>query len=235
MLVLTDEDRTLKPSQVQLEFSDASDPDARHRVTWESTERHEQIGVFGGGDDDDFPGFTVPARGTVTVEVRMAFTSDTEPGRITADAAVVQRLAAAKAREDDGDWVGESEDYTFTVVEGGPDGGTDVERAGPDGDADESGGTGTGPSELARTGRGSRPPRPEPRRVRCSRAVWRPWRAPAGSVAYGTDPPGSARSATFSSYVSATITAWTSRPTRHLAHRSVPASRSTAVSPSTTR
>uniref|UniRef100_A0AAU3H0V9 Peptidase n=1 Tax=Streptomyces sp. NBC_01401 TaxID=2903854 RepID=A0AAU3H0V9_9ACTN len=154
VLVLTDEDRTLTPSQVQLEFSEESDPDARHRVTWESTERHEQIGVFGGGDDDDFPGFTVPAGGTLTVEVRMAFTSDTEPGRITANAAVVQRLAAAEAREDDGDWVGESEDYTFAVVEGGPDGGTDVEQTGPAGEADGGSGTGTDRSELARTGRG---------------------------------------------------------------------------------
>ncbi|MGW0787557.1 hypothetical protein ACWD04_04730 [Streptomyces sp. NPDC002911] len=154
VLVLTDEDRTLTPSRIQLEFSERSDPDTRHRVTWETTERSEQIGVFGGGEDDDFAGFTVPAGGTVTVRIRMAFTSDTEPGRVTANAAVVQRLAAAEERGDDGDWVGESGDYTFDIVEGDLDGGTDLEPTGPGTDADEESGTGTGDdvSELARTG-----------------------------------------------------------------------------------
>lgn len=148
VLVLTDEDRTLTPARIQLEFSELSDPDARHRVTWETTERHELIGVFGGGKDDDFAGFTVPAGGTVTVQVRMGFTSDTEPGQITANAAVVQRLAAAEGG--DGDWVGESEDYTFSVVEGDLDGGTDLEPTGPGTAAEEESGTGT--SALARTG-----------------------------------------------------------------------------------
>ncbi|MEV8225190.1 hypothetical protein AB0P41_03820 [Streptomyces sp. NPDC079167] len=150
VLVLTDEDRTLTPARIQLEFAEESDPDTRHRVSWETTERHEQIGVFGGGEDDDFPGFTVPARGTVTVQVRMAFTSDTEPGRVTANAAVVQRLAAGERRGDDGDWVGESEDYTFDIVEGGLDGGTDLEPTGPGTDTGE--GRDTETSELARTG-----------------------------------------------------------------------------------
>ncbi|MFJ4837676.1 hypothetical protein [Streptomyces sp. NPDC088746] len=150
VLVLTDEDRTLTPARIQLEFSAESDPDTRHRVSWETTERHEQIGVFGGGEDDDFPGFTVPAGGTVTVQIRMAFTSDTEPGRVTANAAVVQRLAAVEQRGDDGDWVGESEDYTFDIVEGDLDGGTDLEPTGPGKDADEESDTET--SELARTG-----------------------------------------------------------------------------------
>ncbi|MFE9723752.1 hypothetical protein ACFYQ5_09195 [Streptomyces sp. NPDC005794] len=148
VLVLTDEDRTLTPSRIQLEFSERTDPDTRHRVAWETTERHEQIGVFGGGEDDDFPGFTVPAGDTVTVQVRMAFTSDTEPVRVTANAAVVQRLAAAE--EGDGDWVGESDDYTFDIVEGAPDGGTDLELTGPGTDTGED--SDPGASELARTG-----------------------------------------------------------------------------------
>ncbi|MEU5654682.1 hypothetical protein ABZ802_03545 [Streptomyces sp. NPDC047737] len=153
VLVLTDEDRTLTPARIQLEFSERSDPDNRHRVTWETTERHEQIGVFG-AEDGDFPGFTVPALGTVTVQVRMGFTSDTEPGRVTVSAAVVQRLPAGEKRED-GDWVGESEDYTFDIVEGDPDGGSDLEPTGPGTDTGEESGTrtGSGDSELARTGR----------------------------------------------------------------------------------
>ncbi|MER5552899.1 hypothetical protein ABT001_14650 [Streptomyces sp. NPDC002793] len=152
VLVLTDEGRALSPTRIQLEFSEEADPDTRHRVSWETTERHEQIGVFGGGEDDDFPGFTVPAGDTVTVQVRMAFTSDTEPGRVTANAAVVQRLAAAEEKNGDGDWVGESEDYTFDIVEGALDGGTDLEATGPGADAGEEGGTEEDP-ELARTGR----------------------------------------------------------------------------------
>lgn len=161
VLVLTDRDRTLTPAKIQLEFSERSDPDTQHRVTWETTERYEQIGVFGSGEDDDFPGFTVPAGGTVTVEVRMAFTSDTEPGPVTANAAVVQRLSGAEKPGGDGDWVGESADYSFVVVEGNIDGGTDVE-AGTGTDHDEETGTGTDAlprdaagnplPELARTG-----------------------------------------------------------------------------------
>ncbi|MFF5895774.1 hypothetical protein ACFY8O_07575 [Streptomyces argenteolus] len=157
VLVLTDEDRTLTPARIQLEFSERSDPDTRHRVSWETTERHEQIGVFD-GEDGDFPGFTVPALGTVTVEIRMGFTSDTEPNRVTVNAAVVQRLPAGEKRDGDGDWVGESEDYTFDIVEGDPDGGSDLEPTGPGKSTGETGEedgtrTGAGDPELARTGR----------------------------------------------------------------------------------
>ncbi|WP_031090889.1 hypothetical protein [Streptomyces sp. NRRL WC-3549] len=158
VLVLTDEDRTLTPEQIQLEFVERAHPDEEHRVTWESTDQDEQIGVFGNGEeDDDFPGFTVPARKTVTVEVRMAFTSDTRPGRVTATAAIVQRRteprqaadgpgAAGAADASDGDWVGESAAYSFVIVDGGADGGADA--GGPRTD-----GAGRAPSELARTGR----------------------------------------------------------------------------------
>ncbi|MFE2087557.1 hypothetical protein [Streptomyces sp. NPDC059460] len=127
VLVLTDEDQKLTSDQIQLEFSDPDSPDLPHRVTWETTDRDEHIGVFGGdGADgaDTFDGFTVPAGRTVSVQVRMAFTSDTDPNRITAKAAIVQRKQAAPAggaketpAGDDGDWVGESDDYVFGVVE----------------------------------------------------------------------------------------------------------------------
>ncbi|MDX3064962.1 MULTISPECIES: hypothetical protein [Streptomyces] len=164
VLVLTDRDRTLGPSRIQLEFSERSDPDTRHRVAWETTERHEQIGVFGSGEDDDFPGFTVPAEHTVTVRIRMAFTSDTPPGPVTANAAIVQRMSGPEQRGGDGDWVGESADYRFTVVEGALDDGTEVEtgtdgdgETGTGGDAetgtDGDGETGTGGDGEAGTGR----------------------------------------------------------------------------------
>ncbi|WP_406381656.1 hypothetical protein [Streptomyces sp. NBC_01618] len=119
VLVLTDEDRKLTADQIQLEFAEPSRPDVEYRVSWETTDQDEHIGVFGGDGAEDFAGFTVPAGRTLTVEVRMAFTSDAVPGRITANAAIVQRQHAASggAGKDDGSWVGESDDYPFTVVE----------------------------------------------------------------------------------------------------------------------
>ncbi|MFC8621488.1 peptidase [Streptomyces anulatus] len=157
VLVLADRDRRLASDQIQLEFSEPGRPGIEHRVTWESTDRDEQIGVFGGerddrrekaeggeegeagtstgtgtgagmgtgtgadGSGDGFLGFTVPAGETVSVRVRMAFTSDTDPGPVTAHAAVVQRRHQDKAKgggREDGEWVGESEDYAFVIVDG---------------------------------------------------------------------------------------------------------------------
>ncbi|MEU3835027.1 peptidase [Streptomyces microflavus] len=132
VLVLNDEDRKLTADQIQLKFSGPGRPGTEHRVTWETTDRHEQIGVFDGGDpgpgsgdsggsDDGFLGFTVPAGSTVSVRVRMAFTSDTGPGRVTAHAAVVQRRHQDKAKgggREDGDWVGESGEYRFVIADG---------------------------------------------------------------------------------------------------------------------
>ncbi|MET8124624.1 hypothetical protein [Streptomyces sp. NPDC005231] len=146
VLVLTDEDRKLTSDQIQLEFSDQAQPDVEHRVAWETTDRDEHIGVFGGDGADDFAGFTVPAGRTVTVEVRMAFTSDTGPGRITVNAAIVQRQRGASADsgtmqpKDDGDWVGESDDYVFSVVEDSGDSDTgDFGDTGDYGDTDDFG------------------------------------------------------------------------------------------------
>ncbi|MEW2070737.1 peptidase [Streptomyces sp. NPDC007346] len=133
VLVLNDEDRKLTADQIQLKFSEPGRPGTEHRVTWETTDRDEQIGVFDGGapgparaegsdgSDDGFLGFTVPAGGTIGVRVRMAFTSDTLPGRVTAHAAVVQRRHQDKAKgggREDGDWVGESGAYRFVIVDG---------------------------------------------------------------------------------------------------------------------
>ncbi|RPK83354.1 peptidase [Streptomyces sp. ADI98-10] len=129
VLVLADRDRRLTSDQIQLEFSEPGRPGTEHRVTWESTDRDEQIGVFGengesgeGGEDSEaFLGFTVPAGKTVSVRVRMAFTSDTAPGPVTAHAAVVQRRHQDKSKgggREDGEWVGESEEYPFVIVDG---------------------------------------------------------------------------------------------------------------------
>ncbi|MFJ8587700.1 hypothetical protein ACIRD2_24055 [Streptomyces sp. NPDC093595] len=128
VIVFTDRGQSLQPSQIQLEFYDGEDPAAAadgagatprtvppgegagrpHPVTVERTDRSELVGVL----DDGFPGYTVPPGGTVTVPVRLAFTSDARPDEVTANAAIVQR------RGDDGDWVGESGDYRFTVRAG---------------------------------------------------------------------------------------------------------------------
>ncbi|MFF9264389.1 hypothetical protein [Streptomyces longwoodensis] len=105
VVVLVDARRALRPSQPLLEFYVDGRP---HPVRFQRTDEDELVGAF-----DGFPGFTVGPRATVTVRVRLAFTSDTVPDGITADAAVVQRHG------DDGDWVGQSDDYRFTVT-GGP-------------------------------------------------------------------------------------------------------------------
>ncbi|MFI1371505.1 hypothetical protein ACH4UY_05765 [Streptomyces longwoodensis] len=102
VVVLVDARRALRPSQPQLEFYADGRP---HPVRFQRTDEDELVGAF-----DGFPGFTVGPRATVTVRVRLAFTSDTAPDDVTADAAVVQRHG------DDGDWVGQSDDYRFTVT-----------------------------------------------------------------------------------------------------------------------
>ncbi|MGW6734914.1 hypothetical protein [Streptomyces sp. NPDC055013] len=123
VVVLIDAERALKPSQPRLEFygspsgSPSSSPKggtdggpdrARpHPVRFETTDEDELVGAFGGSGD--FPGFTVGPRRTVTVKVRLAVTSDAVPNKVTANAAVVQR------HEGDGDWVGQSNDYRFTI------------------------------------------------------------------------------------------------------------------------
>ncbi|MEU7582839.1 hypothetical protein AB0B50_35285 [Streptomyces sp. NPDC041068] len=106
ILVLVDQKQTLQARQIQLEFHDGT----RWRpVPFEKTDQDENIGVF----DDGFPGFTVGPGKTVTVKVRLAFTSDTQANHVVASAALVQR------RDDDGDWVGDSNDYPFDIVADG--------------------------------------------------------------------------------------------------------------------
>ncbi|MFI1187637.1 peptidase [Streptomyces californicus] len=137
VLVLTDRDRRLTGEQIRMEFSEPGRAGAVHRVAWETTDRDEQIGVFGGGEateategaegegrggpGEPFLGFTVPAGETVSVRVRLAFTSDAAPGPVTAHAAVVQRRHQDKAKgggREDGDWVGDSGEYPFVIADG---------------------------------------------------------------------------------------------------------------------
>jgi hypothetical protein len=104
VVVLIDKKRTLATRQIQLEFSDGK---RHHPVRFERTEWDENVGVF----DDGFPGFRVGPGKTVTVKARLTFTSDAEPNSVVANAAVVRR------RDDDGDWVGESGAYRFTLTD----------------------------------------------------------------------------------------------------------------------
>ncbi|MEU6536601.1 hypothetical protein [Streptomyces sp. NPDC047000] len=102
VVVLTDTGRTLRADQVHMVFHDG--PRA-HPVRFEATDEAELVGAF----DDGFPGFTVGPGRTVTVEVTLAFTADAD---VTLKAAVVRR------RGDDGDWIGQSDDYRFGVGTG---------------------------------------------------------------------------------------------------------------------
>lgn len=130
VVVLVDAERTLKPSQARLEFYADGRP---HPVRFEPTDDDELVGAFTdgpvqeptggpasgqaaaqGAGVDGFPGFTVGPGRTLTVKLRLALTSDTVPNEVTANAAVVQRHG------DDGDWIGQSNDYRF-AVEAGPD------------------------------------------------------------------------------------------------------------------
>ena len=109
VIVLTDQERDLATSQVTLELRDA---EGRWRtLSLEKSDADETIGLIEG----DFPGFAVPAGRTVTVTARLALSAATRPDAMVVSAATVQR------RGDDGDWVGESNAYHFTVLEGDGD------------------------------------------------------------------------------------------------------------------
>lgn len=109
VVVLVDRQRALKPSQPRLEFYDGTSPHP-HPVHFDRTDEAELVGAF----DDGFPGFTVGPGETLTVKVRLALAPDAVANEITADAAVVQRHA------DDGDWIGQSNDYRFDVEAADP-------------------------------------------------------------------------------------------------------------------
>ncbi|MFD3502801.1 hypothetical protein [Streptomyces sp. NPDC058678] len=110
VVVLADEKRALEPSQPRLEFYDgtARGSNRPHPVRFERTDADELVGAFA-DERAGFPGFTVGPGKTLTVKVRLALTSDAVPNEVTANAAVVQR------HDDDGEWIGQSNDYRFGI------------------------------------------------------------------------------------------------------------------------
>ncbi|WP_328555348.1 MULTISPECIES: hypothetical protein [unclassified Streptomyces] len=140
VVVLVDTGRTLRPEQARLEFYDG---DRAHSVKFERSDEAENVGPF----DDGFPGFTVAPGRTLTVKVRLSLTSDASaPNAVVANAAVVQRHG------DDGDWVGESNAYRFSVQGDGKgtDAGTEKGTGeDPAGTADTGTGTGASPGVSA--------------------------------------------------------------------------------------
>lgn len=127
VVVLVDGKRALRPKQARMEFFEGEKP---HPVTFEKSDEDENVGAF----DDGFPGFTVGPGRTVTVKVRLSVTSDAVPNDVVANAAVVQR------RGDDGNWVGESNDYRFRIDGGDADAPGTAENHG----RTDGGGTGGG-------------------------------------------------------------------------------------------
>ncbi|KIF04057.1 hypothetical protein PL81_20820 [Streptomyces sp. RSD-27] len=109
VIVFTDPARALRPAHLRMAFEAPGGP---YPVTLERSDRDEIIAVFDG--KDAFPGFSVPAGGSVTVKVQLAFAPDAPLGEVVADAALVQR------KGDDGEWVGEAGGYRFSVE--GPEG-----------------------------------------------------------------------------------------------------------------
>jgi hypothetical protein len=138
VIVLVDGERALGPAQPRLEFYAGDRP---HPVRFEETDADELVGVLA-DEPGGFPGFTVGPGRTLTVKVRLAVTSDAVANRVTANAAVVQR------HDDDGEWVGQSNDYRFTIdADPVPSPAPDA----PDGlpFADELARTGVGPTLAA--------------------------------------------------------------------------------------
>ncbi|MET7682849.1 LPXTG cell wall anchor domain-containing protein [Streptomyces sp. NPDC005423] len=107
VVVLVDDKHALTAAQPRVAFYDGG---RAHPVRFETTGRAELVGAF----DDGFPGFAVDPGRTLTVKVRLAFAPDAVANGVTLKAAVVQRHA------DDGDWIGQSNDYRFTVDPASP-------------------------------------------------------------------------------------------------------------------
>lgn len=145
IVVLVDGKRALRPGQARLEFYEG---ERSHPVKFEKSDEAENVGAF----DDGFPGFTVGPGRTLTVKVRLSVTSDaTAPNDVVANAAVVQR------HNDDGDWVGESNDYRFRIEgeEVGEDEGDGSDGGDGGGEGLDGTGTGTGGEDGGDGGDGS--------------------------------------------------------------------------------
>ncbi|MEZ7006861.1 hypothetical protein [Streptomyces sp. AD55] len=156
VLLLVDERHDLAPTQPHLEFDDGG---RTYPVVFEHTDRDELVAPFGeepspapGGTAPAAPfrGFTVRPGETLTVTVRLAFAAHTAPNDVTATAAVVQR------RGDDGEWVGQSDDYRFRIGSGGGGTGRGAGPVAPSVASTPDGRHGAFPfaDQLAGTGRG---------------------------------------------------------------------------------
>ncbi|WP_437019276.1 hypothetical protein [Streptomyces sp. enrichment culture] len=121
VVVLVDGRRSLDPARLRLEFHDGT---RFHPVRLAVTDADELIGAFA-ADGDGFPGFTVGPGRTLTVTVRLTVAPGAAPDEVTANAAVVRR------REDDGDWVGQSNDYRFRIESAGRSGEPSAGRSAP--------------------------------------------------------------------------------------------------------
>ncbi|CAL9431332.1 hypothetical protein SUDANB58_02056 [Streptomyces sp. enrichment culture] len=110
VVVLVDGRRSPDPARIRLEFHDGT---RFHPVRLTATDADELVGAFAG---DGFPGFTVGPGRTLTVTVRLRIAPGAAPDEVTANAAIVQR------RKEDGDWVGQSNDYRFRVESAGRSG-----------------------------------------------------------------------------------------------------------------
>ncbi|MEU9924490.1 hypothetical protein AB0H51_24910 [Streptomyces griseoluteus] len=146
VVVLVDDERLLRPSQAKLDFYDGR---KRRPVRLESTDHQELVGVVGA---DGFAGYTVAPGRTVTVRLRLMITAEAYADHVTAKVALVQR------RGQDGEWVGESEDYVFDID------GEEPDPARPKGSAPPTGPSRpTGPTTTDAAGRPAGtevPPRP---------------------------------------------------------------------------
>ncbi|MFD5425852.1 hypothetical protein [Streptomyces sp. NPDC127084] len=160
VLVLTGRDHALTPAQIRMEFLDEAQGTWRP-VTFVATDQGEAVGAFGGSKGAEktpaaaeFEGFAIAARSRVTVSVRLAFPAPgTLADAVVANAAVVQRRGA------DGDWVGESADYSFSLLASGeprpptpPQTPSGTPSDSPSGPATSSGAATPDPDELAQTG-----------------------------------------------------------------------------------
>ncbi|MDX3310764.1 hypothetical protein P1S61_17125 [Streptomyces sp. ME08-AFT2] len=147
VVVLVDEAHLLKPDQPRLEFYAGG---RQHPVRFELTDDDELVGVFADehrSGSGGFSGFRVGPGRTLTVKLRLALAAGTAPNVVTANAAVVQRHG------DDGDWVGQSNDYRFTV---GTAPGTPPETE-PGPGTEPGADTGPGTEPGADTGPGTEP------------------------------------------------------------------------------
>jgi hypothetical protein len=141
VIIFAGRERGLTPAGIALAFYDEGTADWRPVVP-EATAEDEIVGVLDG------PGLAVPARKTITVKVRLALAAGTPPNEVTVNAAIVQRQG------EDGDWVGESGDYRFAVLDEDAPG---ADASTPAGTADPSTGPSTGPSARSSTGPSASP------------------------------------------------------------------------------